>query len=522
MEKFAVIFGSNFRLALAELDMVLRTEQFKGKIIDYSTTSAIVEFETSEKLSEKLGNMMVQLGMSQKIIIIKEFIDRRTFYDGFPESTDERKSEIFTGRDKIKAILRDVLFKTFGDVKGKPIFVANSIYPEDFKTSYYKVLINHFLIFCNKFMLSYLKERGAKNVSYYNYPEEQIKKSTLHPLFPHHFFAYKLFEQNRKEFVYCLTEEGCYVGYTHTVADSNFYKELDEHRPYVNFKRSIPPKIAKALINFLGYEKEGQGRTLLDPFCGSGTILMFAKLLGYDVFGADVGEEEVYGTAENIKYLYEVINKPYKDEVIEKKIIKTDIKNINQCFKNEFFDAIISEPILLPFYTELPKFNEIAKIMDKEVLPTYKKFIEQAYKLLKKGGKCVFTSPTVLTIDGPKISIPVEKLAKKVGFRLIPIFKYDRIVQKSSKALSIRDWKSKAVLDTQTKYIYREFIILEKPKGDQTQNKQKKQENKKDAKQNREQESYEQEHQKQEELEISKSKGEDLSIETPFNEEDEL
>jgi tRNA G10 N-methylase Trm11 len=512
LEKFAVIFGSNFRLALAELDMVLRTEKYRGKIIDYSTTAAIVEFQNPNANVSTIGSLMVQLGMSQKIVIIKEFIERRTFMDGFPESTDERKTEIFNGRDKIKAILRDVIFKTFGDVKGKSIFVANSIYPEDFKTSYYKVLINHFLIFSNKFMLSYLKERGAKNVAYYNYPEEQIKKSTLHPIFPHHFFAYKLYEPNRKEFVYCLTEEGCYVGYTQTVVDSNFYKLLDEHRPYVNFKRSIPPKIAKALINFLGYEKEVQGRTLLDPFCGSGTILMFAKLLGYDVHGADIGEEEVFGTAENVKYLYESLNKPYKDEVIDRKIVRTDIKNIHQHFKLEFFDAIVSEPILLPFYTELPKFNEIAKIMDKEVLPTYKAFIEQAYKLLKKGGRCVFTSPTVLTVDGPKISIPVEKLAKKAGFRLIPIFQYDRIVQKSSKALSIRDWKSKAVLDTQTKYIYREFIILEKPAG----------KNDEKMKQKQEQQSIKSEEEEgQENLEIAETKQEDLISEDTHDLEEE-
>lgn len=287
---------------------------------------------------------------------------------------------------------------------------------------------------------------------------------------------------------------------------------MDEHRPYVNFKRSIPPKIAKALINFLGYEKEVQGRTLLDPFCGSGTILMFAKLLGYDVHGADIGEEEVFGTAENVKYLYESLNKPYKDEVIDRKIVRTDIKNIHQHFKLEFFDAIVSEPILLPFYTELPKFNEIAKIMDKEVLPTYKAFIEQAYKLLKKGGRCVFTSPTVLTVDGPKISIPVEKLAKKAGFRLIPIFQYDRIVQKSSKALSIRDWKSKAVLDTQTKYIYREFIILEKPAG----------KNDEKMKQKQEQQSIKSEEEEgQENLEIAETKQEDLISEDTHDLEEE-
>jgi tRNA G10 N-methylase Trm11 len=470
MEKIAVIFGNNFRLALAELDIVLRTDTFKGKIIDYSTTAAIVEFEDKSLELNMLGDFMIQLGMSQKVVLIQEFIDSKTFNDGFPENVNDRKTEMFNGRDKIKAGLRDVLFKTFGDVKNKSIFVANSIYPEDFKTSYYKVLINHFLIFCNKFMYSYLKERGAKQVIYYNYPEEHIKKSTLHPLFPHHFFAYKLYEKYRKEFVYCFTEEGCYIGYTVTVVDANWYKDLDENRPYVNFKRSIPPKIAKSMINFLGYEKELQGRRLLDPFCGSGTILMFAKLLNFDVYGADLGEEEVFGTAENVKFLYDSLQKPFKHEVIEKKIVQSDIRDIMDHFQPEFFDAIVSEPILLPFYTEVPKFNEIAKIIDKEVLPTYKQFIEKSFKLLKKGGRCVFTNPAVVVADGPKISVPVDALAKKAGFRRVPIFRYDRIVQKSSKALSIRDWKSKTLLDTQTKYIYREFVILEKPDGTKQNN----------------------------------------------------
>ena len=87
-----------------------------------------------------------------------------------------------------------------------------------------------------------------------------------------------LYEPGRAEILFCQTEEGMYIGKTQTVTDANFQKKLDEERPHKDFRQTIPPKFGKALISFLGINPPIYQKKILDPFCGTGTILMFAYM----------------------------------------------------------------------------------------------------------------------------------------------------------------------------------------------------------------------------------------------------
>lgn len=54
---------------------------------------------------------------------------------------------------------------------------------------------------------------------------------------------------------------------------------------YYPYKAKFHPQMIKALINWTGLKK---GQTLLDPFMGSGTALIEAKLIGVDSIGIDI------------------------------------------------------------------------------------------------------------------------------------------------------------------------------------------------------------------------------------------
>jgi len=54
---------------------------------------------------------------------------------------------------------------------------------------------------------------------------------------------------------------------------------------YYPYKAKFHPQMIKALINWMGLEK---GQKLLDPFSGSGTALVEARLIGIDSIGVDV------------------------------------------------------------------------------------------------------------------------------------------------------------------------------------------------------------------------------------------
>ncbi|MFQ6013130.1 MAG: methyltransferase domain-containing protein [Thermoplasmata archaeon] len=61
----------------------------------------------------------------------------------------------------------------------------------------------------------------------------------------------------------------------------------------------LHPRFARALVNLTGV---AAGETLLDPFCGTGGILMEAFLVGAYPVGADLGEEVIEGCRRNLAH----------------------------------------------------------------------------------------------------------------------------------------------------------------------------------------------------------------------------
>ncbi|MFB6213823.1 MAG: methyltransferase domain-containing protein [Candidatus Nanohaloarchaea archaeon] len=76
-----------------------------------------------------------------------------------------------------------------------------------------------------------------------------------------------------------------------------FEKRKNQERPFSS-PVSLDPVLARVLVNLSGVKP---GEHLLDPFCGTGGILIEAGLCGVGVHGLDVQEEMVEGTRENLE-----------------------------------------------------------------------------------------------------------------------------------------------------------------------------------------------------------------------------
>lgn len=84
------------------------------------------------------------------------------------------------------------------------------------------------------------------------------------------------------------------------IQNADDWARRDRKRPYQDIKRGmLPPKIARIMANLAS---AGQARTLLDPFCGTGTILMEAMLTGCSVIGSDLDPQAVEGTKANLAW----------------------------------------------------------------------------------------------------------------------------------------------------------------------------------------------------------------------------
>jgi tRNA G10 N-methylase Trm11 len=188
-------------------------------------------------------------------------------------------------------------------------------------------------------------------------------------------------------------------GNTIAIQDLEGYVERDMNRPYSDIKMGVlPPKLARMMVNFAGL-KDG---TIWDPFCGSGTILMEAAVLGYNFLGSDIDENALYYSEENIKwlnkngYLGNVIYELFKLDVTDpdKEVIKE--------LKNTKIDAIVCEPFMGP-----PQKDVVSKDKAEQLLNSVKELYLSLFKMLDeevgvRGSRMVLIIPSYKTNDGWK------------------------------------------------------------------------------------------------------------------------
>ena len=85
------------------------------------------------------------------------------------------------------------------------------------------------------------------------------------------------------------------------------YARRDQKRPARDaFVGMLPPKLAQILIN-LATQTSTRGR-ILDPFCGTGTILQEALLMGYEVYGTDLSPKMIEYSERNLNWLSQIQN----------------------------------------------------------------------------------------------------------------------------------------------------------------------------------------------------------------------
>ena len=92
---------------------------------------------------------------------------------------------------------------------------------------------------------------------------------------------------------------------------------------------------------------------LLDPFCGNGTILQEALMMGIKVIGIDKDEKSVKDARQNLKWL----KRKYKLKG-ESKIVLGDSKNLDV----GEVDCIVTEPYMGPYLKKYPVLRRLVKL----------------------------------------------------------------------------------------------------------------------------------------------------------------
>ena len=164
----------------------------------------------------------------------------------------------------------------------------------------------------------------------------------------------------------------------------SFEKRKVQNRPYFH-PTSLHPKYARVLVNLSGVKR---GWTLLDPFCGTGGILIEAALVGASAHGRDIDKDMVRGSRDNLDF--------YK---LEASIRHGDARNLRGKY-----DAMATDPP----YGRASYFsgNQLQKLYDES--------LKSMAKALKPGRKIVLTVPDTVKLRLPAGLTALETHSQRV------------------------------------------------------------------------------------------------------------
>jgi tRNA G10 N-methylase Trm11 len=199
--------------------------------------------------------------------------------------------------------------------------------------------------------------------------------------------------------VYC-TEGRKLFGYTEFLSDVSGYQKRDFARSYQDPTTTIGPRLARVLVNLTGLKR---GETLLDPFCGLGTILQEALMCGCNGLGVDISQANVRKTISNLEWLKKEFQISPK---LWTKVVRTDSTRLE---KRDLpsVDGIATEPLLVPKFEKNPTSSETKEILGK-VRTQYELIIRALARLTPSGQKVVLVAPGIIDEVGKVHSLEIE------------------------------------------------------------------------------------------------------------------
>ena len=161
-----------------------------------------------------------------------------------------------------------------------------------------------------------------------------------------------------------VTEKRAYVGIKKGEIDTSAFQRRRGHlRPFLS-PVTLHPKLARALVN-LTYVKKNE--VLLDPFCGTGGILLEAGLLGIQIVGSDIEQKMIDGCKKTLEF-YGI-----KKYIVSQK----DIGMIHQTIS--LVDAVA---------TDFP-YGKATTTKGEDIAALYDRAFAAIASVLKKDGKAV-------------------------------------------------------------------------------------------------------------------------------------
>jgi len=154
-------------------------------------------------------------------------------------------------------------------------------------------------------------------------------------------------------------------------------------RTVFSHSAAMPPKIARCMVNLA---RPKAGDLVLDPFCGTGSFLVEASLIGCRIIGSDIKRRMIEGSAQNLSTCGV---KPEGLLIADARVPP---------FPSNSIDCIVTDP---PYGTS-------TTTLGMKTSEVFESFLSASRDLLRRGGRICLAAPKTVNIS---------RIAKELGFK---------------------------------------------------------------------------------------------------------
>ncbi|MDI6645096.1 MAG: TIGR01177 family methyltransferase [Methanobacteriaceae archaeon] len=170
-----------------------------------------------------------------------------------------------------------------------------------------------------------------------------------------------------------FTDEKILIGIRKIKIDKKHFFNIKPHKRPFFYPGSMSPKLARCMVNL---SRINEGDIILDPFCGTGGILIEAGIIGARVLGVDIDEKMVNGTIKNLR----------KCKITNYNIVQGDARYIEL---DGLVDSIVTDP----------PYGISASTAGEESIKLYRDAIFNMQNLLKTNGHLCLATPHYVDVN---------------------------------------------------------------------------------------------------------------------------
>lgn len=179
-------------------------------------------------------------------------------------------------------------------------------------------------------------------------------------------------------------ETTIYIAIERFKLNKKHFEEIKPHKRPFFYPGSMSPKLARCMVNL---SRAKSGDLVLDPFCGTGGILIEAGLIGCNVVGSDVNWKMKNGSAINLEYC----------GITDYKTFNVDVRELKMYEK---VDSVVTDP----------PYGISTSTGDVDGTEIFNEFFHSIYDNMKDGAYLCMASPHYVDL------IP---MIDEVGFELV-------------------------------------------------------------------------------------------------------